>query len=210
MQIVMAMYLLICFITYTHKMILWDFFLRKYLSEQHWQMRHIRLHGCICFREETSKSSLPIFSQYKVGFTGVTVHVWGGWVRQRCHVSYVTGASNWYWLTVGQFLLSGRRVEGRMVLVLLLLHCHSFSFFPCLFLSSPLLSLFSLSARQHKMTHKGWRVIKPQLSQSDWACLYNKHMWLWKWKKKNQMKIKIKFNMHQAKTQISLVFSAVY
>ena len=22
---------------------------RKYLSEQHWQMRHIRLHGCICY-----------------------------------------------------------------------------------------------------------------------------------------------------------------
>ena len=47
MQIVMAMYRLIRFITYAHKMILWDFFGRKYLSEQHWQMRHIRLHGCI-------------------------------------------------------------------------------------------------------------------------------------------------------------------
>ena len=30
----------------------------------------------------------------------------GGWVRQRCRVSYVIGASNWYWLTVGQGLLS--------------------------------------------------------------------------------------------------------
>ena len=45
MQIVMAMYLLIFFITYAHKMILWDFFLWKYMSEQHWQMCHIRLHG---------------------------------------------------------------------------------------------------------------------------------------------------------------------
>ena len=39
---------------------------------------------------------------------------WGGWVRQRCHVSCVTWASNWYWLTVGQGLLSLQqvRVEG--------------------------------------------------------------------------------------------------
>ena len=31
---------------------------------------------------------------------------WGWLVRQRCHVSYVIGASNWDWLTVGQGLLS--------------------------------------------------------------------------------------------------------
>ena len=31
---------------------------------------------------------------------------WGGRVVRRCRVSYVTGASNWYWLTVGQGLLS--------------------------------------------------------------------------------------------------------
>ena len=30
----------------------------------------------------------------------------GGWVWRRCRVSYVTGVSNWYWLTVGQGLLS--------------------------------------------------------------------------------------------------------
>ena len=34
-------------------------------------------------------------------------HHGGGWVWQRCCVSYViTRASNWYWLTVGQGLLS--------------------------------------------------------------------------------------------------------
>ena len=33
-------------------------------------------------------------------------HSSGGWVVRRCRVSYVTGASNWYWLTVGQGLLS--------------------------------------------------------------------------------------------------------
>ena len=47
MQIVMAMYLLICFITYAHNDDTLGFFGRKYLSEQHWQMRHIRLHGCL-------------------------------------------------------------------------------------------------------------------------------------------------------------------
>ena len=30
----------------------------------------------------------------------------GGWEWQWCRVSYVTGASNWNWLTVGQGLLS--------------------------------------------------------------------------------------------------------
>ena len=29
-----------------------------------------------------------------------------GWVVRRCHVSYVTGASDRYWLIVGQGLLS--------------------------------------------------------------------------------------------------------
>ena len=54
-----------------------------------------------------------------------------------------------------------------MFLFLLFLHCHSFSFLPYPSLSSPLLSLFSLfSGRRHKMTHKGWRVVKPQHNQS--------------------------------------------
>ena len=37
-----------------------------------------------------------------------------GLVRQRCRISYVTGVFNWYWLTVGQGLLSLHqvRVEG--------------------------------------------------------------------------------------------------
>ena len=71
----------------------------------------------------------------------------GGWVRQRCHISCVTRASNWDWLTVGQGLLSLQqvRLEGECFLFL---HCHSFSFLPCPSLSSPrlsLLSFFSLS-----------------------------------------------------------------
>ena len=35
----------------------------------------------------------------------------GGWVMQRCRVSYVTRASSWYWLTVGQGLLSLQQVR---------------------------------------------------------------------------------------------------
>ena len=38
-------------------------------------------------------------------------HQRGGWVRQRCCVFYVTGASNWYWLTGGQGLLSLLQVK---------------------------------------------------------------------------------------------------
>ena len=45
---------------------------------------------------------------------------------RRCRVSYVTGASSWYWLTVWQGLLSLQqvRVEGGMYLFLLFLLFH--------------------------------------------------------------------------------------
>ena len=58
----------------------------------------------------------------------------------------ITGASNSYWLTVGQDLLALQqvRVEGGCFYFLLFLHFHSFSFLPCPFLSSLLLSLLSL------------------------------------------------------------------
>ena len=58
--------------------------------------------------------------------------VWGGWVRQRCRVSYVTGASNWYWLTVGQGLLSLQQVRVQR-------EC----FISSVFFSLPLIYLFS-------------------------------------------------------------------
>ena len=56
----------------------------------------------------------------------------GGWERQRCHISCVTRASIWYWLTVGQTCYSCSRCgRGGMFLFLLFLHFHSFSsFFP--------------------------------------------------------------------------------
>ena len=86
---------------------------------------------------------------------------------------WVSGASDWYWLTVGQGLLSILVVgkgRGGMFLFLPFLHFHSCSsFFPFLsFISSAIssISLLPLSGRRHKMTHKGWRVVKPQHSQS--------------------------------------------
>ena len=40
------------------------------------------------------------------GWVGEGGEAGRGKVWRRCRVSYVTGASNWYWLTVGQVLLS--------------------------------------------------------------------------------------------------------
>ena len=88
---------------------------------------------------------------------------------RRCRVSSVTGASNWYWLPVGQGLLSLKqvRVEGEC-----------FYFF-CFFTFTPVslsslslsfisttISSFPFSGRRHKMTHKGWRVVKPKHNKS--------------------------------------------
>ena len=73
----------------------------------------------------------------------------GGWVRQRCHVSYVTRASSWVWLTVEQGLLSLQqyRVEEEFISALFSLS-FIFLFLSCPSLSYPLLSFlyfFSLS-----------------------------------------------------------------
>ena len=65
-------------------------------------------------------------------------------MRQRCRISHVTGASNWYWLTVGQGLLSlqQERVEGECF-NFFCCFIHSFFFLLYPSLSSPLLSLLS-------------------------------------------------------------------
>ena len=63
-------------------------------------------------------------------------------------------------------VLAAGKGRGGMFLFLLLLHFHSFSSFsPSLsFISSTISSIFLLpfSERWHKMTYKGWCVIKPQ------------------------------------------------
>ena len=66
-------------------------------------------------------------------------------------------------------LVAGKGRRG-MFLFLLFLHFHSCSsFFPVLsFISSTIssISFLPFSGRRHKMTHKGWRVVKPQHNQS--------------------------------------------
>ena len=66
-------------------------------------------------------------------------------------------------------LVAGKGKEG-MFIFLLFLHFHSCSSFfpvPLFHLLYYLFYLFyPFSGRQHKMTHKGWRVIKPQHNQS--------------------------------------------
>ena len=71
---------------------------------------------------------------------------WGGWVRQRCRESYVTGSFNWDWLTVGQGLLFLQevRVEGECFYFFCFFTSFIFLFLPCPSFSPPLLSLLSL------------------------------------------------------------------
>ena len=81
------------------------------------------------------------------------VYSGGGWVRQKCRVSCVTRASKWYWLIVGQNLLSLQQVwvgVGDVFVSFVYSLSFIFLFRPCLSLSSPLLSLFSLSLEDDK------------------------------------------------------------
>ena len=89
-------------------------------------------------------------------------------MRQRCHVSCITGASKWYWLTVRRGLLQLQqvRVEGE--------YFNFFCFFTFIhfppsslslsFITSTIssISLLPFSGRWHKMTHKTWCVVKHQ------------------------------------------------
>ena len=47
-----------------------------------------------------------LVGQNYIGMFSWCIGEGGGRVVRRCCVSYITGASNWYWLTVGQGLLS--------------------------------------------------------------------------------------------------------
>ena len=95
----------------------------------------------------------------------------------RCHVSYVTGGSNWYWLRVGQGLQIAGKGSGEMFLFLQILHFHSCSsFFPVpLFhlLYYLTISFLPFSGRWHKMTHKGLCVLKPQHNQFYFFCFFS-------------------------------------
>ena len=99
-----------------------------------------------------------------------TLRSGGGRVWQRCRVSCVTRASNWYWLTVGQGLLSLQQVWVEGECLISSVSSLSFIFLSPLslsFISSTIssISLLPFSGRRHKMTHKGWRVVKTQHNQ---------------------------------------------
>ena len=93
------------------------------------------------------------------------------WKYFRCRAPCIIRASNWL-LTVGQGLLSLQQgmVEGQCFYFLCFF---TFIHFPVSPLSrsftSSIISSISclpLSGRLHKMTNKGWRVVKPQHNQS--------------------------------------------
>ena len=65
--------------------------------------------------------------------------------------------------------------RGGMFLFLLFLHFHSF--LPLSFISSTLssISFLPFSGRRHKMTLKGWRVVKPQHNQNQFSWENRKH-----------------------------------
>ena len=97
----------------------------------------------------------------------------GGWVKQRCHVSYVTGASNWYWLTARQGLLSLQqvRIEGECLYFFYSFIFIHYPFFPVplfylLYYLFYLFSPFLWETTQNDLQLSLWRVIKPQLNQS--------------------------------------------
>ena len=66
-------------------------------------------------------------------------------------------------------ILAAGKGRGGMFLFLLFLHFHSFSSLfpvPLFHFLLSLLTLFSLSLGDNTVTHKGWRVVKPQHNQS--------------------------------------------
>ena len=93
--------------------------------------------------------------------------IWSNWVKQTSRVSCVTRASNWYWLTVGQSMLSFQQVwvEGNCLISSVFTFIHfPHSPLSLYFISSTIsaISLLPFSGRQHQKTHKDWRVVKPQ------------------------------------------------
>ena len=99
-----------------------------------------------------------------------------------CCVSYVTGASNWDWLTVWKGLLSLQqaRVEGECFYFFCFFVLIHFPLSPLSlsFISSTISSIAVLW-RRHKMTHNGWHVVKPQHNQSFSPIdMHNRCFWL--------------------------------
>ena len=80
-------------------------FLKLCLNVRHTKTKY-RTQKSMLSSEGQCYTSSKFKRQYFLSTLKVLNCLWGGWVRQRCRAAYLTGASNWDWLTVGQGLLS--------------------------------------------------------------------------------------------------------
>ena len=101
-------------------------------------------------QQHLTSTAVNLNALYTIPYLVVTffIDLRGGWMRRRCRVSRVIGASNWDLLTVGQGLLSLQQVRGDVFIYSVPSLYFIFLFLLCPFLSFPLpsrLSLFSLS-----------------------------------------------------------------
>ena len=117
-----------------------------------------------------------MFTHWSKYFSHIPDKMWGWFGEVRCRVSCITEVSNWYWLTVGQGLLSLQQVwvEGECF-------CF-FCFFTFIqiphsplslsFISTtiPSICFLPFSGRWHNMTNKDWCFVKPQHNQSMTKC----------------------------------------
>ena len=108
-------------------------------------------------------TSIPIFRVQEIWNRWKLMHPLTGWsVLGRCCVFYFTLASNWYWLNSWArpaILVAGKGRGGFFTFIPVPLSSLSVSFISSTISS---VSFLPFSGRQHKMTHKGWHVVKPQ------------------------------------------------
>ena len=107
------------------------------------------------FKERQSLLNLDNY-EGNIRYSLTFQHDCSGWLGEaKVSFIWVTRASNWYWLTVEQ---ESKGRGGKF----LFLHFHSFSSFSPVPPFHLLYYLLPFSGRWHKMTHEGWRVIKPK------------------------------------------------
>ena len=150
--------------------------------QQRWSLRQV-LQGFLPYGPLYHMQTLTV--QMSLYIHAVSVHclLGVGQVVRRYRVSYVTGASKWYWLSVGQgllFLIKGECFYFFCFFTFIPVPVSSLSLS---FISSTIssISLLPFSGRWHKMTHKTWRVVKPQNHQSLFANKINGYFRIYWW-----------------------------
>ena len=120
---------------------LWPSTLKLYCSRKNPESILILLLNLLSFR--CQKGIVETELQALVFWSGV---IGGGWLRQRCRVSYVIGASNRDWLswTRPAILAAGKGREGMFFFSSVPSLSFIFLLLPCPSLLSSLLPLFSL------------------------------------------------------------------